>query len=148
MLAFVFLWAYFDKLFGLGISTAADKSWASGVSPTAGFLTGAGQGTGPLADWFGSLAGQGWVDWAFMLSLLLIGSALLLGIGLRLAAVAGTVLLGLMWFALQPLENNPFIDEHVIYIALLWAFAFGRREWSMVDWWMQQGKVKKNPWLW
>jgi hypothetical protein len=53
-----------------------------------------------------------------------------------------------MWFASQPLENNPFVDDHAVYIAVLWAIAFGRREWSLTDWWLKQGKVKKNPWLW
>ncbi len=148
MLAFVFLWAFFDKLLGLGIATGADKSWLSGASPTSGFLMGASQGTGPLASWFGSLAGQAWVDWLFMFGLLGIGTALLFGIGLRIAAAAGTLLLGLMWFASQPLENNPFVDDHAVYIAVLWAIAFGRREWSLTDWWLKQGKVKKNPWLW
>ena len=75
-LGFVFFWAFIDKLFGLGFSTAADKSWLLGNSPTAGFLSHATHG--PFASVFQTLVGQAWVDVLFMLGLLLIGLALML----------------------------------------------------------------------
>ena len=50
-----------------------------------------------------------------MLGLLGIGVALILGIGMRVAAVAGALLLVLMWTAVLPPENNPFMDDHLIY---------------------------------
>lgn len=36
---FLMLWAFLDKLFGLGYSTPAAKSWLNGGSPTNGFLS-------------------------------------------------------------------------------------------------------------
>ncbi|HEV2634497.1 MAG TPA: hypothetical protein VGX23_05090, partial [Actinocrinis sp.] len=35
---FMFLWAFLDKTFGLGYSTASAKAWIHGGSPTKGFL--------------------------------------------------------------------------------------------------------------
>ena len=50
-----------------------------------------------------------------MLGLAGIGIALIAGIGMRIAAVAGGLLLVLMWTAVLPPENNPFMDDHLIY---------------------------------
>ena len=147
-LGFVFLWAFLDKTFGLGFATAANKAWIAGGSPTTGFLKFGVNAHSPLHDFFVSLAGNAWVDWLFMLGLLGIGLALVLGIGVRIAAVAGTILLFMMWAAAVPLENNPLIDDHIVYALVLWVVAFGRRDWSLIGWWMKQGSVKKQPWLW
>ena len=147
-LGFVFLWAFLDKTFGLGIATAADKAWIAGASPTTGFLKFGVNENSPLKDLFTSFANQPWVDWLFMLGLLGIGVALLLGIGLRIAAVTGSILLYLMWAAEVPLENNPVIDDHIVYALVLWVIALGRREWSLTDWWLSKKAVKKQPWLW
>ncbi len=147
-LGFVFLWAFLDKTFGLGFATVAEKAWVAGGSPTTGFLKFGVNAHSPLRDFFTGLAGQAWVDWLFMLGLLGIGVALILGVGLRIAAVAGTTLLFMMWAAEVPLENNPLIDDHIVYTLILWVFAFGRRDWSLIGWWMKQGNVKKQSWLW
>lgn len=148
MLAFVFLWAFLDKTFGLGLATKAENAWVTGGSPATGFLTYGVNQEGPLASFFSGLAGQAWVDWLFMLGLLGIGLALLLGIGLRIAAVAGTIMMVLMWLALFPLENNPLVDDHLVYAVVLWVLALSRREWSLADWWLGHKTVKKNSWLW
>lgn len=148
MLGFVFLWAFLDKTFGLGLATTSDKAWIAGGSPTSGFLTFGVNPNSPMADFFAGLAGLAWVDWLFMLGMLGIGLALTLGIGLRVAAVAGTIMMLMMWAASNPLENNPFVDEHLIYAAMMWVFALSRREWSLTDWWLSQKTVKKQPWLW
>ena len=37
-LGWVFLWAFLDKLFGLGHATPAKRAWINGGSPTKGFL--------------------------------------------------------------------------------------------------------------
>jgi hypothetical protein len=55
-LSAVFLWAFFDKVFGLGHETTAAHAWLNGGSPSAGFLGGA---TGPFADFYQSIAGAG-----------------------------------------------------------------------------------------
>jgi thiosulfate dehydrogenase [quinone] large subunit len=148
MVGFVFLWAFLDKTMGLGYATPHGEAWPDGVSPTAGFLKFGVNPNGPFVDFFHGLVGNVVVDWLFMLGLLGIGLALMLGIGLRLAAVAGTLLLIMMWAAELPLENNPVIDEHLVYAAVLWVVALTPRSWSLVNTWLQNKTVKKNPWLW
>jgi thiosulfate dehydrogenase [quinone] large subunit len=120
LLGFVFLWAFADKLLGLGFSTAPAKSWAAGGSPTAGYL---GSLKGWFADALASLAGQAWVEWSFMLGLLLVGGAFTLGVALRGAAFGGTLLLALMWVSALPLKSNPVVDSHVVYAAVMIALA-------------------------
>ena len=62
-MGFIFLWAFLDKTFGLGVATPADKAWIAGGSPTTGFLSNAVQG--PFATFFNSLAGVPVVyDWS------------------------------------------------------------------------------------
>ena len=89
-LGFVFLWAFLDKAFGLGHDTTSAKAWIHGGSPTKGFLGSAAKG--PFDGFYHSLAGTGFADVMFMAALLAIGVALMLGIGMRLAAGAGAVL--------------------------------------------------------
>lgn len=157
-LGLIFLWAFFDKLWGLGFATCRDpetdvvttmcsKAWAEGGSPTTGFLKFATDG--PFADFYRGLAGQAWVDWLFMLGLLAIGVALTFGIAVKLAAVAGSVLLLMMWTAVLPPENNPLIDDHVVYVFLLAAIAYldGRQALGLGKKWRQLAIVKQNRWL-
>ena len=92
-------------------------------SPTTGFLKGTGENA--LGGFFSGLAGQAWVDGLFMIGLLGIGAALILGAGIRIAAVAGGLLLVLMWAAALPLETNPFLDEHIVYAIVLAGLALG-----------------------
>jgi len=147
LLAFVFLWAFVDKLFGFGMATPAARSWLNGGSPTTGFLKGV---EGPFADFFHAISGQPWADWLFMLGLLGIGVALLVGVGIRLAATLGSVLLFFMWMASLPLENNPLIDDHLVYITALAAICFGlpQQKLSLAKWWQGSPVVKQNRWLW
>ncbi|XBP95858.1 hypothetical protein VK199_10795 [Micromonospora sp. CCTCC AA 2012012] len=120
-LGWTFLWAFLDKMFGLGHETAAKNAWINGGSPTKGFLTfGA---AGPFKGFYNGIAGAAWADWLFMIGLLAIGTALILGIGLRVAAVAGGLLLVMMWTVVLPPANNPFMDDHLIYAGLLAALA-------------------------
>ncbi len=148
MLGFVFLWAFLDKTFGLGMATEASKAWLAGGSPTTGFLKFGVNAESPFAGLFAGLAGNPLVDWLFMLGLLGIGLALILGIGLRIAAVSGALLMVMMWAAVLPLENNPIIDDHLVYAAVLVVIAGSPRKWSLTDWWLSQDFVKKNKWLW
>ena len=126
-LGWVFLWAFLDKMFGLGHETPAKNAWINGGSPTKGFLGNAVEG--PFAGFYQNLAGAAWADTLFMVGLLGIGVALMLGIGIRVAAVAGGLLLVLMWTAVLPPANNPFMDDHLIYAGLLAGLALpiGRR---------------------
>jgi len=125
---FVFLWAFVDKLFGLGYSTPSERAWLNGGSPTKGFLSNV--DVGPFASTFRDLAGNVVVDWLFMLGLLGIGVAVVSGIALRLAAASGTLLMALMWAAEwhparftgggeETGSTNPLVDYHVIYALAL-----------------------------
>jgi thiosulfate dehydrogenase [quinone] large subunit len=115
-LGWIFLWAFLDKAFGLGYATPAAKSWLHGGSPTKGFL---GSAKGPFSNFYHSIAGTGVADVLFMAGLLAIGAALIMGIGMRLAAAAGAVLTVMMWTAVLPPGNNPFMDDHLVYAAVL-----------------------------
>ncbi len=147
-LGFIFFWSFLDKTFGLGFATSPAKSWLAGASPTAGFLAFGTEGS-YMASVFQSMAGSPIVDWLFMMGLLGVGLSLLLGIGTRVAGVAGALMMALIYLAVFPLENNPVIDEHIIYIIILIAFTevevgvqYGLREkWKKTD------LVKKYPWL-
>lgn len=116
-MSFIFLWAFFDKLFGLGFATKSASAWINGGSPTFGFLKFAAKG--PYVEFFNSLAGQVWVDWVFMLGLLFVGLTLLFNKYLKWGAVAGSVMMILMYLALLLPENNPIIDDHIIYVLVL-----------------------------
>jgi thiosulfate dehydrogenase (quinone) large subunit len=116
-LGWVFLWAFVDKTFGLGFATQSENAWLAGGSPTYGFLNFGTEGK-IFHDFFAGLAGPT-ADWAFMLGLLGIGLALILGIGMRIAAVSGAVMMVLMWAAQLRLDNNPFMDDHIVYAIVL-----------------------------
>lgn len=148
LLGFVFLWAFLDKTFGLGQATISANAWVNGGSPTNGFLKMGVNEKSPFVDFFHGLAGSPVIDFLFMTGLLGLGLALVLGIGLRIAAVAGTALLLMMWAAVLPLENNPLVDDHIVYASVLWVIAAGRRELSVAKWWTSLDTVKKNKWLW
>ncbi len=157
-LGFIFLWPFLDKLFGLGYSTSSANAWVNGGSPTDGFLGHV--EVGPLQSVFRSIAGAGWADWLFMLGLLGIGIALLTGVALRMTAVAGTVLLLLMWAAEWPLaqftstgaasgSTNPFLDYHLIFaIALIVVALLGTgSSWGLGKWWVKQPIVAAHSFL-
>ena len=60
----IFLWAFLDKLFGLGYATPGAKAWIAGGSPTKGFLSSV--DAGPFTSVFHAIAGTWWADWLFM----------------------------------------------------------------------------------
>ncbi len=146
-LGWLFLWAFFDKLWGLGFATKPEQSWLAGVSPTAGFLGHA--VTGPFAGIYHALAGNLIIDWLFMIGLAGIGLALVLGIATRLAGICGALLVTLMFFSLIPPKQNPLIDEHVIYFFLLLAIAFSNSGdyLGFGAWWRTTSLVHKLPFL-
>lgn len=144
-LGLVFLWAFADKVFGLGFATEGGKAWINGVSPTVGFLSHATRG--PLVDLYRSLAGNVVVDWLFMLGLLGIGLGLLLGLASRITTVSGVLLMVLMYASLIPPENHPFIDDHIIYaLALVVLLATHADEtWGLGRWWHNLPFVRRVP---
>jgi thiosulfate dehydrogenase (quinone) large subunit len=155
---FVFLWAFLDKTFGLGYSTPSAKAWTNGGSPTKGFLSSI--DVGPFQGTFHSLAGTTFANWAFMLGLLGIGVALILGIGMRLAAGAAVLMMAMMWAAEWPLaqhtsagepsgSTNPITDYHFIYAvsAVVVALTYAGHTWGLGRLWATLPIVQKNRWL-
>ena len=155
-MGFVFMWPFLDKLFGLGYSTASDKSWISGGSPTKGFLSGV--DVGPFESFFHSIAGVWWANILFMGALFAIGLALILGVALRLAAAGGTLLLVMMWAASWPMaqftsageatrSTNPFLDDHLVYalVLIVLAVVAAGNYFGLGRWWA--GVTGGKSWL-
>jgi hypothetical protein len=70
---------------------------------------------------YSDLAGQGWVDWLYMISMAVIGVAQLV----RLAAIGGPIWMVLFYTAaaIWP-ENNPSLDDHVVEFIILLGLAY------------------------
>jgi len=146
-LGWVFLWAFLDKLFGLGHETASKAAWIHGGSPTEGFLSHS--AVGPFESIYHDIAGETWADYLFMIGLAAIGAALILGVGMRVAAVTGSVLLVMMWSVVLPPENNVFMDDHLIYalaLILLAALNAGR-SFGLGGIWERTALVRGRPYL-
>ena len=157
-LGWVFLWAFLDKAFALGFNTGrnpdtgvvtrfGDAAWIHGGSPTLGFLK---FGTeGPLAGFYQSFAGAAWADWLFMVALLGIGLALMLGVAMRITAVSGVALLIMMWSAVLPTANNPFMDDPIIYaLTLVTLTLAGAGSWlGLGQAWNRLGIVQRHSFL-
>lgn len=155
---FVFLWAFLDKTFGFGYATPSGKGWIDGGSPTKGFLSGV--AAGPMESTFHSWAGDTWADWLFMAGLLGVGIALVAGVMLRPAAVAGTLMMAFMWLAEWPparhlsdgspsMSTNPFADYHVVYAVVLIVLAVvgAGATWGLGKVWERLPFVNSNSWL-
>jgi thiosulfate dehydrogenase (quinone) large subunit len=145
VLGWTFLWAFLDKLFGLGYATPGDRAWLNGGSTTRGFLENS--AAGPFQGVYTNIAGDGWADWLFMLGLLGIGIALTLGIAMRIAAISAAVLYVLMWTVALPPVNNPIVDEHLIgaLASLLVAFIGAGHWFGLGDWWDRLSIVRRYP---
>ena len=99
------------------------------------------------------------MDWLFMIGLLGIGAALILGVAIRPAAISGALMLLLMYAAVwvpaktaggQPSgSTNPIVDEHIVEIFGLivigalatWGAGYLGRKWASVP------IVAANSWL-
>jgi len=156
----IMLWAFMDKMFGLGYSTcrAIDaktkvesvkvlcvKSVSKGASPTVGFLKNSPKG--PLKTQYNKIAGNHLADFLFMAGLLLIGLSLISGIGIKIASVSGILLMLMMWSAVLPPAQHPFLDDHVIYAIVLLGVMLTNDEqvWGLGQWWQSKKIVKKYP---
>ena len=150
LLGWSFLWAFLDKMFGLGFATCrleggaidfgCDAAMINGGSPTYGYLNFATQGshTGGLFEWMAPTAPDAinFADIGFMLALLFGGVALMLGIGVRIAAIGGAILMAFMFLAgdVWP-DNNPINSSHVIEMAAFLGIAYvGAGRFSLQSW--------------
>jgi len=164
LIGFVFLWAFFDKLIGLGFTTCrskeegstaidvmCDSAWLSGGKITEGYL---GSSSGPLGDFYSGLGAQRWTDWIFMIGLLGIGLALILGIGTKIAAWSSVAMLALMYtshaWPFSAGMTNPFVDEHIIYAVAGVGIVFvelQRQAVGLGTLWRKLPFVKNYAWL-
>jgi thiosulfate dehydrogenase (quinone) large subunit len=168
LLGFTFLWAFLDKAFALGFATGraddgtidffGNAAWIHGHSPTVGVIAYALKG--PFADTIRTVTGyqmtaagphvSAWVDWVFMASLLLIGLGLITGVMTRLAAFGGIAWLAVFYLAtaIWP-ENNPFVDEHVIFAVVLVGLVLANagRYWGLGKIWQRVSWVEHRRWL-
>ncbi|WP_241237444.1 hypothetical protein [Brachybacterium saurashtrense] len=124
MVGFTFLWAFLDKTFGLGFATPTERAWLNGGSPTTGFLGGSIEGGNPFAPaWEFFLSINPLTDVLFMLGLLGVGVAFMLGIGTRAAAVSAAAMYVLMYLAAFPMSTNPLYDTHLLMAVVVIAMA-------------------------
>ncbi|VEG30119.1 DoxX family protein [Actinomyces howellii] len=140
VLGLYFLWAFVDKTFGLRFTTAPDAAWLRGGTPAQGFIEYVASSS-PAAGLF-ELFANPLGDALFMAALLGIGTALVLGIGVKVAALSGTVLMAMMWLASFPPAGageatNPLIDDHWIMalVMILIALSHGGDTWGLGRWW-------------
>jgi thiosulfate dehydrogenase [quinone] large subunit len=157
VIGFTFLWAFLDKLFGLGFATPSARAWINGGTPAQGFIKGI---DGPFHDVFQIVANPVG-DWLFMAGLLGIGVAMIAGAGLRIAAVAGTLLMLFMFMAEWPAattivdgkvvsgSTNPIVDSHwhEALLLIISAVTLAGDTWGLGKWWGNLGFVKNHRWL-
>jgi thiosulfate dehydrogenase [quinone] large subunit len=155
---FVFLWAFLDKTFGLAYSTPTERAWINGGSPTNGFLSHV--EVGPFQSIAQNIAGTWWADTLFMTGMAAVGIALIAGIGLRVAAASGALIMAMMWLAEFPLDRitaagepsgstNPITDYHLIYAVVLvvLAAAYAGHTWGLGRIWARLPLVQRNRWM-
>lgn len=147
---FVFLWAFLDKMFGLGHATPSERAWLAGGTPSQGFLR-SDAVQGPARDVLAGIASPA-TDWLFMLGMLAVGTAVLLGIGLRIAAVAGATIMALLWLATWPPaagSNNPVVDAHLVnaLVLVVLALTAAGDTWGLGARWAALPAVRRWPWL-
>lgn len=124
-----------------GWTKLTNETWSA-----TGYLS---QATGPFAEWFLSLVGNPLVDSLNIYGQIAIGLALILGIFVRPAAVAGLILMGLYYLA--QFEQNTahgLIDDHVVYACLfllMMAGGFGQI-WGLDGMIGRQPSLQKKFW--
>ncbi|WP_062388346.1 hypothetical protein [Demequina iriomotensis] len=163
-LGFYFLWAFIDKLLGLGFSTCrtvaedgsftidafCEKAWIGGGHVTEGYLVYGGNVNSPFHDFFVNLGAQRWTDVIFMLGLLGVGLALMLGIGTKVGAWSAGLMLLFMYLTQMWPATNPILDEHLIYIVAIFGIVYVELEHQPIGlgkWWRSLPFVKQNAWL-
>lgn len=146
LLGSMLLWAFLDKMFGLGYSTPHGMGFIDGHSPTIGFLTMASNGT---FGWlFEPMIGiSGLIDVVILLAMSALGIGLILGIGRNLCCTSGMLMFFMFYLAVQPLSTNPLIDEHIVYIIILFGVLFTDScgQLGLGNWWKGTSLVKRFP---
>ena len=135
LMGWIFIWSGFDKLI-------TDFS-------SAGFFANASRG--PLKDIFIDMGTNQTaldvIDPLVIWGQILIGFSLILGLYLRVGAFFGAVQMLMFYLPVLYPENNPFMDEHIIYIGILGLLgALGAGRIVGIDAFLEQtATVKRMP---
>ena len=145
ILGFMFIWAFFDKLLGLGMLTTPEAAVINGGSPTAYYLSQL--VSGPFEGMWNALAGIAFIDFLLMFGLLAVGACLMLGIASKLSTIGIVIMMALMFTLCIPPSDNPLVDYHIVYIVASLAIYFlnGFSYIGLEDRWRELGIVKKLP---
>ncbi|MEX2053893.1 MAG: DoxX family protein [Patescibacteria group bacterium] len=130
-----------------GLNKVLNPEWTA-----AGYLKGAKTFT-DLYQWFAADAHIGWVSFLNQWGQTLIGAALILGIGVRIASWGGALMMLLYYFPVLTFPkigaNSYLVDEHIIYaLVFLFLGALGAQgTWGIYSWLKARGINQKVPWL-
>jgi thiosulfate dehydrogenase [quinone] large subunit len=129
-----------------GLTKVLNPGWSA-----EGFLLNAVPEGNPVPGLWTTLAS----DWLWLIDplnawgLTLVGLALIVGVAVRWSAFWGSVMMLFYWLAALPLANSILIDDHVIYVAVLFGLgAFGAGRYYGVDEYLEEySVVQNNSWL-
>jgi thiosulfate dehydrogenase (quinone) large subunit len=134
-----------------GLTKIFDPSWTA-----AGYLNNAVPEGNPFTFW-SAMAGAPMIDFLNQWGLTLTGLGLILGALVRFSAFWGAVMMFFYWLsslegglsAFLPVAHGWVIDDHIVYIALLFGLgAVGAGRIAGVDAWLERTAfVKNNGWL-
>lgn len=143
VLGFMLIWAFFDKLLGLGMLTTPEMAIINGGSPTEYYLSEL--VTGVFADLFRPLAGNPVVYFLLMAGLLLVGIGLMAGVASKLSTIGMSVMMALMYMMAVPPSDNPLVDYHIVYIIAVVAIYYlgGFESISVYKWYSELSIVDR-----
>ena len=121
LVGWLFLWPFFDKIFGLGFQTPKGQGWIDGVSPSSQVMYVA---DGVFEDFYNAIAGNLLIDILFLMALLIIGITLIIGIASKLTTLFSIMFLVVIYTLCIPPVDNPIIDYHLVLCAGLLAAYF------------------------
>lgn len=138
-LGWVFLYA--------GLTKLLNPNWTA-----AGFLNAAKTFPG-FYQWLASAGNIGWVNFLNQWGLTLIGAAMILGIGIKIASWAGAAMMLLYYIPVLVFPkigaNSYLVDDHIVYALVFLVFgALGAQStWGIYSFLQKKGWLVKTPWL-
>ena len=109
-------WVFFYS----GITKVLDPSWTA-----SGYLENAVASSNPFVGLWSVMAGMPFVDILVQWGLTLTGLGLVLGALVRWNALWAAFMMVMFWASSFPLDNAIVVDEHVVYVLLLFALSAG-----------------------
>jgi len=146
LIGFLLLWAFMDKMFGLGFKTPSGFGMIDGGSPSSFVVY---TTSGFFADFYNSLAGNQIADILLMAGLLILGITLILGIASKLTTVFACLFFLVMYTIHVPPEDDPILDFRIILaVGLVGTYLIGGYDrYSLGSRWKELSLVKRFPLL-